>query len=76
MSKLTQRERRVLRYHGQPAATVAVLERIPVAEVLRIRLALRSRGVAGISPFAEETQTQLDLDRVMRENRGPRTPGA
>jgi hypothetical protein len=75
--KLTQLERRVLAYHGQPAATVSALERIPVSEVMRIRAELRGRG-AEHSPQSTDTpeQQQLelddDVDRLMRRNRAPR----
>jgi hypothetical protein len=75
MRKLTQRERRVLRYHGQPASVVATAERMTINEVMEIRAALRGRGIEH-SPNADADMVQLplDYDRLMRDNRAPRRP--
>lgn len=77
--KLTQVERRVLRYHGQPAETVAIAERLTIHQVIEIRLALRRRGVVpdfgGSLPDGPPptcTEDQLSFDHMMRANRAPR----
>ena len=78
MSKLTQLERRMLGYDGVPAPDVARLERIPVDRVIRMRTALRARGLMparpgsaaeASAPSARGQQTFEDLDREMRANR-------
>lgn len=76
-SRLTQRERSVLRYHGMPADTVSVALRMRVNEVLEIRAQLRERGVTPTAPALHapiiEEQLSLDhTDHLMRTNRAPR----
>ena len=76
--KLTNVQRRVLRYHGQPADRVSVLERLTVHEVLEARQQLASMGAVGVTPYAEPTpagralEDQLSFDQMMRANRAPR----
>lgn len=74
MRKLTHLERRVLRYHGQPANTVAVAERLELEVVLEVRMQLRARGHVPALPGVEQEPTQLafdDVDHLMRSNRAP-----
>lgn len=75
-SRLTQRERSVLRYHGMPADTVSVALRMRVHEVLEIRAQLRERGVTPTAPAlrAPVIEEQLSFDQtdlLMRTNRAP-----
>lgn len=73
--KLTDRERRLLRYHGMPAADVARVEHLTVEQVMEIRATLSRRGVTPAPPGAEPDGTQLtmgDVEQLMRDNRAPR----
>lgn len=73
-TRLSYRERRVLIYHGMPARTVAVAERMTIDEVLEVRLQLRARGVVPSCPETAPRGTQLTfagLDRMMRTNVAP-----
>ena len=75
MRKLTQLERRVLAYPGQPAHAVAVAERITIAEVLEIRERLRGRGIDHSPHTTDVQQPQLDdVGQLMRDNRAPKRP--
>lgn len=75
-SRLTQRERSVLRYHGMPADVVSVALRMRVHEVMEIRAQLRERGVTPSvsepgAPIIEEQLSLDETDRLMRTNRAP-----
>lgn len=74
MKHLSSVERKVLRYHGQPAKTIAVAEGLRLEEVLEAQAQLRSRGVVGITPYAEPTCTedQLSFEQMMRNNHAPK----
>ena len=65
VSKLTYRERRLMRYRGMPARDVARVERMTIIEVLEIRAQLRARGVipsvSELHQGDDRTPTQLDL---------------
>lgn len=76
-TRLSYRERRVLIYHGMPARTVAVAERMTIDEVLEVRLALRRRGVVPSAVEPAPAGTQLSFaafDRMMRSNSAPASP--
>jgi hypothetical protein len=73
-TRLSYRERRVLLYHGMPARTAAVAERMTIDEVLEVRAQLRRRGVVPTAAEAAPSPTQLSfsaIDSLMRHNTAP-----
>jgi hypothetical protein len=59
----TERERRMIQMHGQPADRVAVALRMTIAEVLEMRAQLRDRGLTPRSPaLADATVRQLAFE--------------
>jgi hypothetical protein len=70
-TRLSYRERRMLLYHGMPARTAAVAERMTIDEVLEVRAQLRRRGVVPSAPEIAPPDTQLTfgaIDALMRSN--------
>ena len=80
--KLTNLERRVLKYQGMPAKDVARVEHLTLDEVMEVRAQLRSRGhgpslvEAQPEPHVEEQMTLGQVDRMMRDNRSPQAADA
>lgn len=76
MAKLTDLERRFLRYHGIPAREIARIEDISIGRVLEVWAALKDRGAiahtTGVSQGPVCEQLSFDqIDRLMRGNRAP-----
>lgn len=74
MTRLSHRQRQLLLYRGMPAADVARVMRIPVAEVLAMWAELRGRGVVAgaVEPFVDEQLTLEQTDEMMRTNAAPK----
>lgn len=70
-TRLSYRERRLLLYHGMPARTAAIAERMTIDEVLEVRDQLRRRGVVPTAAEAAPAESQLSfgaIDSLMRHN--------